>query len=55
MEDVCITLIEKTNPFILSKSEDYCRKSVKALAPHDLNIGENVQCFGLYLMLLTRF
>ena len=40
IEDVCITFIDKTKPFIPTKHEDYWRQTLKTLAPHGLNIEE---------------
>ena len=40
--DVCITLIDRTDPFIPTKHEDYWRQTLKTLAPHDLNIEESI-------------
>ena len=42
IEDVCVTLIGKTDPFIPTKREDYWRQTVKLLAPHGLNIEESI-------------
>ena len=53
VEDVYITFIDKTDPFIPTKREDYWRQTLKTLAPHGLNIEESVQLFGLYLLLYT--
>ena len=53
IEDVCITLIDKTDPFIPTKREDYWRQTLKTLAPHGLNIEESIYLFGLYLLLCT--
>ena len=36
MEDVCITLIDKTDTFIPTKREDYWGQTLKTLAPHGL-------------------
>ena len=38
--DVCITLIDKTDPFIPNKREDYWRQILKTLAPHGINVEE---------------
>ena len=54
-EDNCIILIDKTDPLIPTKREDYWRQTLKTLAPYSLNIEESVWCFGLYLVLLSRF
>ena len=53
VEDVCITFIDKTDPFITTKLEDYWRQTLKTLAPHGLNIEESIYLFGLYLLLCT--
>ena len=42
VEDVCITFIDKTEPFTPTKREDYWRQTLKTLAPNGLNIKENV-------------
>ena len=42
VEDVCITFVDKTHPFISRKREDYWRQTFKTLAPHGLNIEESV-------------
>ena len=42
VEDVCIIFIDKTDPFIPTKHEDYWRKILKTLVPHGLNIEESV-------------
>ena len=41
-EDVCIKLIDKTDPFIPTKREDYWRKTLQTLASHRRNIKESV-------------
>ena len=38
----CTTFINKTDPFIPTKCEDYERKILKPLDPHGLNIEESV-------------
>ena len=53
VEDICITFIDKTDPFILTKREDYWRQTLKTLASHGFNIEESVLLFGLYLLLCT--
>ena len=40
--DVCITFIDKTDPFIPTKREDYWRQTLKTLALQGLNIEESV-------------
>ena len=42
VEDVYITFIDKTDPFIPTKREDYWRQTLKTLAPQGLNIEESV-------------
>ena len=42
VQDVCVTFINKTDPFIPTKCEDYGRKILKAFDPHGLNIEESV-------------
>ena len=42
IEDVCITLIDKTDPFIPTKREDYWRQTLKTLAPYGLNVEESI-------------
>ena len=53
IEDVCITLIDKTDPFIPTKREDYWRQILKTLAPRGLNIEESISLFKLYFVLIT--
>ena len=42
VEDVCIPFIDKTDPFIPTKREDYWKQTLKTLAPHGINIEGNV-------------
>ena len=42
VEDVWITFVDKTDPFIPTKREDYWRQTLKTLATHGLNIEESV-------------
>ena len=42
IEDVCITQIDKTDPFIPTKREDYWRQTLKTLAPHGFNIEKSI-------------
>ena len=42
VEDVCITFIDKTHPFIPTKCEDYWRQALKFLSLHGLNIEESI-------------
>ena len=39
--DFCITFIDKTDPFIHIKCEDYWRETLRTSASHGLNIEEN--------------
>ena len=38
IEDVCITLVDKRDPFIPTKCDNYWRQTLKTLALHGLNI-----------------
>ena len=42
IEDVWITLIDKRDPFIPTKRENYWRQTLKTLVPHDLHIEESI-------------
>ena len=42
IEDVCITLIDKTDPFIPTKREDSWRQTLKTQVPHSLNIEDSI-------------
>ena len=42
IENVCITLIDKTDSFISTKHEDYWIQTLKTLAPHGLNIEQSI-------------
>lgn len=41
VENICITFIDKTDPFISTKPENYWRQALKNLAPHGLNSEES--------------
>ena len=53
VEDIGITLIDKTGPFIPTKHEDYWRQTLKTLAPPGRNIEESVQLFEIYLVFIA--
>ena len=42
VEDVCIPFVDKTDPFIPAKGEDYWRQTLKTFTLHGLNVEESV-------------
>ena len=42
LEDVYVTFIDKTDPQIPTKREDYWKQTLKHLSAHGLNIEESV-------------
>ena len=46
VEDIYVTFIDTTDPFIPTRREDYWEQTLKTLASHDLNTQERVYYSG---------
>ena len=51
LDDVSITFIDKTDPSDRLKREDYWRRTLKIMAPFELNIVLNVMSPYIYLLI----
>ena len=54
IEDICIALVDKTDPLIPTNGEEYWRNTLKAIAPQDINNKESAHIiFGNFIQILV--